>query len=79
MLLEMLLLTIKGNTIKFSSNLMKTQKQEENRLIKEIEQLEKKENETNSETIKDRKSDLEKLRENESRGYIISSRIQTIQ
>ena len=43
--LEMLLLNIRGNTIKFSSNLARSRRQEEVNLTQEIERLE------NSETI----------------------------
>ena len=79
MFLEMLLLAIRGKTIKFSSNLAKIGRQKENTLTREIEQLEKQESETNLNMINSKKQELEKLRETETRGFMIRSRIQNIQ
>ena len=77
--LEMLLLTIRGNSIRFSSKLKKANNNREHELIKEIEKLESKENPDNSELIDLKKDELEQLRDIKLQGFVIRSRVQNIQ
>ena len=79
MFLEMLLLNIRGNTIKYSSKLKKQSNQKENKLIKEIEYLESLSNNSDANLICSKKDELQKLREVKSRGFMIRSRVQDIQ
>ena len=75
----MLLLNIRGNTIKYSSKLKKQSNQKENKLIKEIEYLESLSNNNDANLICSKKDELQKLREVKSRGFMIRSRVQDIQ
>ena len=77
--LEMLLLNIRGNTIKYSSKLKKQSNEKEDKLIKVIEYLEDMSNNNIANLITSKKDELEKLREVKSRGFMIRSRVQDIQ
>ena len=61
--LEMFLLNIRGNTIKYSSKLKKQSNEKEDKLIKEIEYLEGMSNNDIANLITSKKDELEKLRE----------------
>ena len=76
--LEMLLLNIRGNTLKYSTKLKKQSNEKEDKLIKEIEYLEGMSNNDNANLITS-KNELEKLREVKSRGCMIRSIVQDIQ
>ena len=73
--LEMLLQRIRGETIKFASNLKKRDSKREQLLISEIESLENN-NYTNLDLLYDKKRELEKLRRIKMDGHIVRSRIQ---
>ena len=77
--LEMLLLNIRGNTIKYSRKLKKQSNGKEDKLIKEIEYLEGMSNNDIANLITSKKDELAKLREVKSRGFMIRSRVQDIQ
>ena len=77
--LEMLLLNIRGNTIKYSSKLKKQSNEKEDKLIKEIKYLEGMSNNDNANLITSKKDELEELQEVKSRGFMIRSRVQDIQ
>ena len=79
--LEMLLLRIRGETVKFVSREKKKTSKIENKLIDEIETLESQESmETvNSSLLQDKKSELETIRAKKIEGQIIRSRMQWLQ
>ena len=79
LLLEMLLLHIRGNTIKFSSKLKKSNNQREISLAKEIEILESEESSNNNDILEAKKDELQHLRNLKLEGYMIRSRTQYIQ
>ena len=76
MFLEMLLLNIRGNTVKFSSRVKRLQNDTEKKLQKEIENLESKESEGNLELINSKKEKLQEIRKSKLQGFIIRSRVQ---
>ena len=74
--LEVLLLRIRGETIKFSTRLKKEQNEKEQKLQQEIEKLESNENLNGiSDLLQDKKSELENLRNVKIKGSMIRSRI----
>ena len=72
--LEVLLLQIRGETVKFSAMLKKTSCQKESTLVKEIELLESKVNIDNLSDLEDKKKDLESIRAEKLKGNMIRSR-----
>ena len=78
MFLEMFLLNIRGNTVKFASRVKRLQNDEENKLQKEIENLESKESKGNLELINSKKEKLQEIRKSKLQGFIIRSRVQNI-
>ena len=73
--LEMVLLRIRGETIKFASIQKRKKSEQENRLVKEIANLESKLGH-NLLIVEEKKVELEKLRERSIQGNIIRSRAQ---
>ena len=74
--LEMLILTISGETIKYSSLKKKKEKNNEIKLISEIEELEKKNNITDANILDAKRQELILLRESKMKGHYIRSRVQ---
>ena len=76
--LEMVILRIRGESIKFSSFLKKERNKTENQLINDIEQLEQLSLDNNAylDLLSDKKAELEKIREYKVRGEQVRSRIQ---
>ena len=75
--LEMLLLRIRGETIKFSSHLKRKQNQKEKYLIADIAHLENTQiGQTNMTLLEDKKIELENLRKEKINGQIIRARMQ---
>ena len=72
--LELLLLQIRGETIKFATALKKKNKTRENDLIKEIECLENNPQDYNHLILEEKKKDLENLRQEDLKGKLIRSR-----
>ena len=80
--LELLLLSVRGETIKFSSYLAKQRNKTEIQLISDIENLEKMTNVNNNlnhDLLSDKKVELEKLREYRLKGEQVRSRTQWLQ
>ena len=79
--LEMLLLRIRGKTIKFATAQKKNLTKVENQLISDIEILEAQEpNSTaNSTLILDKRAELESIRSKKLKGQIVRSRLQWLQ
>ena len=73
--MEMLLLQIRGETIKYASYIKKKMCENENILISKIQTLEQA-NPPNMELLTITKSELEKLREKSMKGHLIRSRTQ---
>ena len=73
--MEMLLLRIRGETIKYASYIKKKMCENENILISKIQTLEQA-NPPNMELLTITKSELEKLREKSMKGHLIRSRTQ---
>ena len=73
--LEVLLLRLRGETIKYSTMQKKENITKENVLMKEIEDLEVKNDKSLDSELESKKSDLEKLREEKMDGIKIRSRI----
>ena len=71
--LEVLLLQIRGETVKFSAMLKKTSCQKESTLVKEIELLESKVNIGNLSELEDKKKDLESICAEKLKGNMIRS------
>ena len=72
--LEMIYLTVTGETIKFASHLKNVNTKIEKKLISEIENMESQENTNlNSEILNCRKQQLEKIREENIQGQIVRS------
>ena len=76
--LEMLLLRIRGETIKFASYEKKKKMHQESRLIKDIETLESSEilQASNMELLNDKRQELQKLRDIKMKGELVRSRQQ---
>ena len=76
--LEVILLRILGESIKFASYERKKQMYQENSLIKDIETLESNENlqASNAELLQDKKQELQKLRDIKMKGELVRSRLQ---
>ena len=72
----MVLLRIRGETIKFASFQKRKKSEQENRLVKEIANLESKLGHDNLVIMEEKKVELEKLRERSIQGNIIRSRPQ---
>ena len=72
--LEVLLLQIRGETIKYSCALKKKSCEKESTLIKEIESLENKNDEVNYVQLEEKKKELEILRTEKLKGHMIRSR-----
>ena len=78
LLLEVLFLRIRGETIKFASALKKRNNERERELEKDIEYIEMSPNllKSNEKTLKDKKLELENLREIKVKGELVRSRLQ---
>ena len=74
--IEMVLLRIRGETIKFASFQKRKKAEQENKLVKEIADLESKLGHDNLVIMEEKKVELEKLRERSIQGNIIRSRAQ---
>ena len=74
--LEILFLRIRGETIKFSTTRKKLRTQLENTLLNDIETLEASESQLNTELLEDQKKELEDIRNNKLKGYMVRSRLQ---
>ena len=75
--LETLLLKIRGETIKFSSNLKKRKDEQERKLINDIESIENNtQSVQESDILEDKKNELEDIRIEKMKGEIIRSRAQ---
>ena len=72
--LEVLLLQIRGETMKFSATLKKNTCQKEKTLLKEIEFLENKVNVDNQSELEGKKKELENIRSEKLKGHMIRSR-----
>ena len=79
--LEMLLLRIRGETIKFATAQKKNFSKIENQLISDIETLEAQEPNctANSTLLLDKKAELESIRSKKLKGHIVRSRLQWLQ
>ena len=77
--LETLLMEIRGKTISFSSYKSKLNKNRESNLIQEIDRLQKLLNETNKDQLIELQHELENIRENKLKGYLIRSRAKWIE
>ena len=79
--LEMLLLRIRGESIKFASGQKKKESKTERQLIKDIETLESQESNfaSNSTLLPDKRADLERIRSKKLEGQMVRSRIQWLQ
>ena len=75
MFLEMLLLNIRGDTIRFSSRVKKLCNEQEKKLCEEIENLENQEKEDNLELINSKKEKLQEIRDSKLQGFMIRSRV----
>ena len=74
--MESLLLAIRGETIKFSSNLKKNERMREQVLIKDIEELEKNPNLSQTgDLLQDKHLELEEIRKIRLHGEMIRSRV----
>ena len=78
LMLEMLFLRIRGETIKFASALKQRNNERERELEKDIEYIEMSPNllKSNEKTLKDRNIELENLREIKVKGKLVHSRLQ---
>ena len=76
--LETLLLKMRGDTIKYASKLKKERQAKERYLMAEIDQLEKNESTCNAEAITLKKEELQHLRESQTHGQMIRSRVQNL-
>ena len=74
--LEMLVLRMRGETIKFSSYKKKEENKKEKQLLNEIEQLEKENYLTNSNILDTKKQELIQIRETKMKGHYVRSRVQ---
>ena len=74
--LEMLLMRIRGETIKYASHKKKLRKEIENNLLSEIESLEKNLRSDNYDSYLEKKSQLQMIREDATKGHQIRSRVQ---
>ena len=74
--LEVLVMRIRGKTIKFGSYLKKQQNTMESNLIKDINELENMPNLDNSQLLEDKKTELENLRKEKLKGSLVRSRMQ---
>ena len=78
--LEMILLRIRGETIKYSSKQKRLKDNQENRLLSEIQSLEQAEDiPENQNTIRIKQQELLNIRENRMKGHFIRSRVQWLQ
>ena len=79
--LEMLLLSIRGETIKFSTAQRKNLSKVENQLISDIETLEAQEPNctANSALLLDKRAELESIRSKKLKGQVVRSRLQWLQ
>ena len=76
--LEMLLLRIRGETVKYSSYCKKQEHEHENRLKNEIQHLENSFNPVSFKILEDKKTELEALRQKAIIGSVIRSRAEWI-
>ena len=76
--LETLLLTIRGDTMKFASKFKKEQQTKELHLIAEKEQLEKDKTACTTEFLRLKQEELKQLRESHMLGQMIRSRVQNL-
>ena len=74
--LEVLLLQIRGETIKYASNLKRQNREKEESLKKEIEKLEENVEQFDQSTIEEKKNELESFRSEKLKGVMIRSRAQ---
>ena len=74
--LEMLLLRIRGETIKYASYKKKNNKKVEKDLLSEIESLEKNLSNSNQEIYEEKKNELQSIRDKTLKGNYIRSRVQ---
>ena len=74
--LEVLLLRIRGETIKYAALIKKLQSKLEKTLISEIEKLEAGENTLDPDILELKKQELVEFRKKELKGHMIRSRIQ---
>ena len=75
--LEMLLMRIRGESIKFATALKKETDEKENQLIEDIEHLERSNLDTkNFDLLNDKKVELEQLRKKKVNGELVRARIQ---
>ena len=78
--LETLLMRLRGETIKFASNLKRAENDKEEKLIEEINDLERSRNIfAVINLLQDKKDELEQLREMKMKGHIVRSRVQWLQ
>ena len=71
---------LRGETIKFASNLKRAQNDKEEKLIEEINDLERSRNIfVVINLLQDKKDELEQLREMNMKGHIVRSRVQWLQ
>ena len=78
MFLEMLLLNIRGNSIRFSSRAKRQQNDQEKELQEEIANLESREDEENFGLINTKKEKFQEIRDSKLQGFMIRSRVQDI-
>ena len=79
--LEVLLLRIRGETIKFTTELKRTNSKVEKQLIADIETLESQDPDSglNSTLLQDKKAELKLIRSNKISGQMIRSRLNWLQ
>ena len=73
--LELLLMRIRGKTIKYASHKKKISKETENNLLSEIDSLEKNFRSDNYDIFLEKKSQLQTIREDAMKGHQIRSRV----
>ena len=76
--LEVILLRIRGEAIKYSSSKKKSENFQQKQLILEIEQLESKDDPLDNEKLEKKKKELVDLRQNQLQGHLIRSRSQWV-
>jgi len=77
--LEVLLLRIRGETIKFSANLKKNKNAKEKKLISDIKQIEESDSlQQLTDILYDKKEELQEIRNQKLTGHIVRSRIQCL-
>ena len=74
--LEMLILRMRGESVKFSSNKKRNENMKEMKFISEIQALEQNNDITKQETLESKKHELIQLREQNMKGHYVRSRVQ---